>query len=69
MFLLEASRGYPRYCRFCLVRAPESPMREPEDEVLAHIPEDAPRVGFVGAAVSEWRHTSRPAESSRWAKC
>lgn len=56
MFLLEASRGCPRYCRFCLVRAPESPMREPElEQVLAHIPPDAPRVGFVGAAVSEWR--------------
>lgn len=56
MFLLEASRGCPRYCKFCLVRAPESPMREPElESVLAHIPESAPRVGFVGAAVSEWR--------------
>lgn len=56
MFLLEASRGCPRFCRFCLVRAPESPMREPElEQVLAHIPEHAPRVGFVGAAVSEWR--------------
>jgi len=30
-------------------------MREPElDAVMARIPEDAPRVGFVGAAVSEW---------------
>ena len=55
MFLLEASRGCPRFCRFCLVRSPESPMREPDlDSVLAHIPKDAPRVGFVGAAVSEW---------------
>ncbi|MGM0577432.1 MAG: B12-binding domain-containing radical SAM protein [Myxococcota bacterium] len=55
MFLVEASRGCPRYCKFCLVRSPESPMREPGlDEVLAHVPEDAPRVGFVGAAVSEW---------------
>ncbi|MCB9785542.1 MAG: radical SAM protein [Deltaproteobacteria bacterium] len=55
MFLLEASRGCPRYCKFCLVRAPESPMREPElDAVLAHVPAHAPRVGFVGAAVSEW---------------
>ncbi len=55
MFLLEASRGCPRFCKFCVVRAPESPMREPElDEVLSHVPEHAPRVGFVGAAVSEW---------------
>jgi len=55
MFLVEASRGCPRYCKFCLVRAPESPMRESEiDAVLARVPEHAPRVGFVGAAVSEW---------------
>ncbi len=55
MFLVEASRGCRRYCRFCLVRAPESPMRSAElDAVLDKIPADAPRVGFVGAAVSEW---------------
>ena len=55
MFLVEASRGCPRYCKFCLVRAPESPMRESElARVLKAIPEFAPRVGFVGAAVSEW---------------
>ena len=56
LFLLEASRGCPRFCKLCLVRSPESPMREPELEaVLSRIPADAPRVGFVGAAVSEWR--------------
>jgi radical SAM superfamily enzyme YgiQ (UPF0313 family) len=55
MFLVEASRGCPRFCKFCLVRAPESPMREPVlDAVMARVPESAPRVGFVGAAVSEW---------------
>jgi len=55
MFLVEASRGCPRYCKFCLVRAPESPMRSSEvAHVLSHIPAHAPRVGFVGAAVSEW---------------
>jgi len=55
MFLIEASRGCPRFCKFCLVRAPESPMREPSlEEVMAGIPAWAPRVGFVGAAVSEW---------------
>jgi len=55
MFLVEASRGCPRFCKFCLVRAPESPMRESElARVIASIPEDAQRVGFVGAAVSEW---------------
>lgn len=55
MFLVEASRGCPRFCKFCLVRAPESPMRESElERVLAAIPDHARRVGFVGAAVSEW---------------
>ena len=55
MFLVEASRGCPRFCKFCLVRAPESPMRESVlDQVMERIPEHAPRVGFVGAAVSEW---------------
>ncbi len=55
MFLIESSRGCPRFCKFCLVRSRESPMREPElERVMAHIPEWAPRVGFVGAAVSEW---------------
>ena len=55
MFLIEASRGCPRFCKFCLVRAPESPMRESElGRVLAAIPAHAPRVGFVGAAISEW---------------
>jgi len=57
MFLVEASRGCPRFCKFCLVRSPESPMRENElERVMARIPEWAPRVGFVGAAVSEWTH-------------
>ncbi len=55
MFLVEASRGCPRFCKFCLVRNAESPMREGElERVLGHIPDHAPRVGFVGAAVSEW---------------
>ena len=55
MFLVEASRGCPRFCKFCLVRAPESPMREPDlESVMRRIPDAAPRVGFVGAAVSEW---------------
>ncbi len=59
MMLLEASRGCPRYCTFCVVRAPLAPMREPElDRVVAALdrPEFAasPRVGLVGAAVSDW---------------
>ena len=59
MMLLEASRGCPRFCKFCVVRAPVAPMREPElARVIAALdrPEyaQAPRVGFVGAAVSDW---------------
>ena len=55
MFLVEASRGCPRFCKFCLVRAVESPMRENDVQaVMARIPEHAKRVGLVGAAVSEW---------------
>jgi radical SAM superfamily enzyme YgiQ (UPF0313 family) len=59
MMLLETSRGCPRYCGFCVVRAPASPMRSPElERVVAALDEpayrDAPRVGFVGAAVSDW---------------
>ncbi|MSP92206.1 MAG: radical SAM protein [Myxococcales bacterium] len=59
MALLEASRGCPRYCKFCVVRAPVAPMREPElDRVVAVLDTElfvaAPRVGFVGAAVSDW---------------
>jgi radical SAM superfamily enzyme YgiQ (UPF0313 family) len=59
MMLLEASRGCPRYCTFCVVRAPMAPMREPElDRVIAALdrPEyqAAHRIGLVGAAVSDW---------------
>lgn len=59
MMLMEASRGCPRYCKFCVVRAPQAPMREPElERVIAamDLPQyrDAPRIGLVGAAVSDW---------------
>ncbi|MCO4760581.1 MAG: radical SAM protein [Myxococcales bacterium] len=59
MALLETSRGCPRYCKFCVVRAPASPMRSPElDRVVSALDSgiyrDAARVGFVGAAVSDW---------------
>lgn len=59
MMLLEASRGCPRFCKFCVVRAPVAPMRDPAlERVVAALdrPEyaAAPRVGFVGAAVSDW---------------
>jgi radical SAM superfamily enzyme YgiQ (UPF0313 family) len=59
MALIEASRGCPRYCKFCVVRAPVAPMREPPlERVVSALDEPlfqaAPRVGFVGAAVSDW---------------
>jgi radical SAM superfamily enzyme YgiQ (UPF0313 family) len=59
MMLVETSRGCPRYCKFCVVRAPVAPVRSPElDQVVAVLDrpefEAAPRVGFVGAAVSDW---------------
>ena len=55
MFLVESSRGCPRYCKFCVVRATNTPMRYQEvDKILRVIPKEAPRVGFVGAGVSEY---------------
>ncbi len=59
MMLMEASRGCPRYCKFCVVRAPQAPMREPDlERVVAamDLPQyrDSPRIGLVGAAVSDW---------------
>lgn len=57
MFLVEASRGCTRYCTFCVIRATVQPMRESDPErLLAAVPEWAPRVGFVGAAVSDYTH-------------
>lgn len=57
MFLIEASRGCPRYCTFCVMRATAQPMREADPQVLInHMNIDAPRIGFVGAAVSEYTH-------------
>ena len=57
MFLVEASRGCPRMCTFCVVRATVSPMRESDpQQLLDAIPEWAPRVGFVGAAVTDYAH-------------
>ncbi len=57
MMLVEASRGCPRYCTFCVMRASAQPMREaPLESVLAVLDTPAPRIGFVGAAVSEYTH-------------
>jgi len=57
MFLIETSRGCPRMCTFCVVRGAVSPMREADPQaVLDAIPEWAERVGYVGAAVTDYRH-------------
>ncbi len=55
MFLVEAERGCSRRCAFCVMRRSEGGgMRLVEPErILALIPEEAPRVGLVGAAVSD----------------
>jgi radical SAM superfamily enzyme YgiQ (UPF0313 family) len=55
MLLVEAERGCSRRCAFCVMRRDPGPgMRliEPE-RILAAIPDEAPRVGLVGAAVSD----------------
>ena len=57
MMLIETSRGCPRYCSFCVMRQTAQPMREAKlESVLAAMDCDAPRIGFVGAAVSEYTH-------------
>jgi radical SAM superfamily enzyme YgiQ (UPF0313 family) len=57
MLLIETSRGCPRYCSFCVMRQTAQPMREASlDSVIAAMDSEAPRIGFVGAAVSEYTH-------------
>ncbi|HEX7477826.1 MAG TPA: radical SAM protein [Polyangiales bacterium] len=55
MFLLEAERGCSRGCQYCVMRrSTNGGMRVlPAERILARIPEDAMRVGLVGAAVSD----------------
>ena len=55
MFLIEVERGCSRGCTFCVMRrATDCGMRlVAKERVLAGIPEAAPRVGLVGAAVSD----------------
>lgn len=55
MFLLEAERGCSRGCAYCVMRrSTNGGMRiVPKEEILARIPEDAHKVGLVGAAVSD----------------
>jgi len=57
MMLIETSRGCPRFCSFCVMRSAAQPMREaPLEAVIKAMDTDAPRIGFVGAAVSEYQH-------------
>jgi radical SAM superfamily enzyme YgiQ (UPF0313 family) len=55
MFLVETERGCSRGCTYCVMRrSTNGGMRiVPAETVLAAIPEDARRVGLVGAAVSD----------------
>jgi len=55
MFLLEAERGCSRGCQYCVMRrSTNGGMRiVPAERVLARIPDDAAKVGLVGAAVSD----------------
>jgi len=54
-FLVELSRGCPRRCRFCLASALAPCRFFPADRVRDAVPqpETAPRVGLVGASLSD----------------
>src|SRR5262245_51506574 len=55
MFLIETERGCSRACTYCVMRrSTNGGMRiVPKERVLELVPEDARRVGLVGAAVSD----------------
>lgn len=55
MFLLEAERGCHRQCTFCVMRrSTQGGMRLVQpDRVLSLVPDEARKVGLVGAAVSD----------------
>lgn len=55
MFLIEAERGCSRACTYCVMRRGTSQgMRiVPAERILSLIPDEAPKVGLVGAAVSD----------------
>lgn len=58
MFLIETERGCSRGCTYCVMRrSTNGGMRVvPMQRILELIPEDATRVGLVGAAVSDHPH-------------
>jgi radical SAM superfamily enzyme YgiQ (UPF0313 family) len=55
MFLIETERGCSRGCQYCVMRrSTNGGMRiVPAERVLSLVPEDAHKVGLVGAAVSD----------------
>jgi radical SAM superfamily enzyme YgiQ (UPF0313 family) len=55
MFLIETERGCSRSCTYCVMRrSTNGGMRlVPKDTILSLVPEGAPKVGLVGAAVSD----------------
>jgi len=55
MYLTEAVRGCSRGCTYCVMRrSTNGGMRRiPTAEILGHIPENARRVGLVGAGVTD----------------
>lgn len=55
MFLVETERGCSRGCSYCVMRrSTNGGMRiVPKDVILGLVPDDAKRVGLVGAAVSD----------------
>ena len=55
MFLIEGERGCHRMCTFCVMRrSTNGGMRLVTPErVLSFVPDEAPRVGLVGAAISD----------------
>jgi radical SAM superfamily enzyme YgiQ (UPF0313 family) len=55
MFLMEAERGCSRACTYCVMRrSTNGGMRiVPQERLLSLVPEDATKVGLVGAAVSD----------------
>lgn len=55
MFLVETERGCSRSCTYCVMRrSTNGGMRlVPMETILGLVPDDAPKVGLVGAAVSD----------------
>ncbi len=52
LLLFEVSRGCPKDCTFCIGRKDNAPLRMAgAAQVIEAIPEDAPGVGLIGAAV------------------